>query len=182
MVTIAFDNIQFTTETIADYCLVTRISWHLSRYSTALPSRLSYLSCKSSQLKASLTWQTTNFIISPTWMIPGVSLPFSAGGQLVFTDGFKFLKWISLEENLPSMVKRLAGGQNILKADKFARWLAFNGMPNVACNIRTLKSHNIAECYKHKSHKTERSKSFVSPQDKWVHWTTLVKLANVLKA
>ena len=112
-------------------------------------------------------------------MKPGVSLLSSSGGQLVFIDEQKCLNWTSLEENLSSP---LAGGQSILTADKFARWPAFNGMPNVACNIRTLKSHNIAECYNHKSHKTERSKSFVSPQDKWVHWTTLVKLANVQKA
>lgn len=44
----------------------------------------------------------------------------------------------------------------------------------------------IAGCYKHKNHKTEGSESFVHPQDKGVHWTTLVKLelnqANVYKA
>jgi len=65
----------------------------------------------------------------------------------------------------------------VLTADQFARCPAFNG----TCNIRTLKSQNIAGCYKHKSYKTERSESFVYPQDKGVHnWTTLVKLvANV---
>lgn len=44
----------------------------------------------------------------------------------------------------------------------------------------------IAGCYKHKNHKTEGSESFVYPQDKGIHWTTLVKLelnqANVYKA